>query len=96
MKKKKSLNRKIVGILIIMGLVSLLITYANVSALKLISQFNNDISTAFTNYEEAVKLSDEKAIEQSKADAAKYAKSSEREVPEVPQTESEAEAEVEK
>ena len=35
-------------------------------------------------------------IEQSKADAAKYAKSREREVPEVPQTESEAEAEVEK
>ena len=68
MKKKKSLNRKIVGMLIIMGLVSLLITYANVSALKLISQFNNDISTAFTNYEEAVKLGDEKAIEQSKAD----------------------------
>ena len=68
MKKKKSLNRKIVGMLIIMGLVSLLITYANVSALKLISQFNNDISTAFTNYEEAVKLCDEKAIEQSKAD----------------------------
>ena len=68
MKKKKSLNRKIVGMLIIMGLVSLLITYANVSALKLISQFNNDISTAFTNYEEAVKLSDEKAIEQAKAD----------------------------
>ena len=62
MKKKKSLNRKIVGMLIIMGLVSLLITYANVSALKLISQFNNDISTAFTNYEEAVKLGDEKAI----------------------------------
>lgn len=49
MKKKKSLNRKIVGMLIIMGLVSLLITYANVSALKLISQFNNDISTAFAN-----------------------------------------------
>lgn len=35
-------------------------------------------------------------IEQSKADAAKYAKSSKREVPEVPQTESEAEAEIEK
>ena len=68
MKKKKSLNKKIVGMLIIMGLVSLLITYANVSALKLINQFNNDISTAFASYEQAVELGDEQAIEQAKAD----------------------------
>ena len=68
MKKKKSLNKKIVGMLTIMGLVSLLITYANVSALKLINQFNNDISTAFASYEQAVELGDEQAIEQAKAD----------------------------
>lgn len=68
MKRKKSLNRKIVGMLTIMGLVSLLITYANVSALKLINQFNNDISTAFASYEQAVELGDEQAIEQAKVD----------------------------
>ena len=68
MKKKKSLNKKIVGMLTIMGLVSLLITYANVSALKLINQFNNDISTAFASYEQAAELGDEQAIEQAKAD----------------------------
>lgn len=66
MRKKKSLNRKLVGMLVILGLLSLLITFANVSALKIIGQFNANVSSAFSQYEAAVASGDEAAISSAK------------------------------
>ena len=50
----------------ILGLMSLLITFANVSALKLISQINSGLATSFTKYEKAVAENDQTAIGESK------------------------------
>lgn len=66
MKKKKSLNRKIIMMMAILGLMSLLITFANVSALKLISKINSGLATSFTKYEKAVAENDQTAIGESK------------------------------
>ena len=68
MKKQKSLNRKITTMMLIIGLMAILITLANVSALQFISNYNSEISDSFTAYEDAVKSGDENSITDAKAD----------------------------
>ena len=53
MKKQKSLNRKITGMFTILGVLSLLITLANVSALSIIASLNTQIIDAFNRLDAA-------------------------------------------
>lgn len=66
MKKRKSLNRKLVGMFVILGLLTILSIFANASALKTIGQFNNDISSALEKYETAVSSGDEASVAEAK------------------------------
>lgn len=68
MRKQRSLNRKITTMMLIIGLLAVLITLANVSALQIISNYNSEITESFTAYEDAVKSGDENSITDAKAD----------------------------
>ena len=70
MKKKKSLNRKIVRMLTILGLISILITIANISALKVISQLNNSIAVTTKKIDEAAASGNEADIPAAQAELA--------------------------
>lgn len=68
MRKQKSLNRKLTTMLLVLGLLAVLITLANVSALKIISNFNSDLTESLATYEEAIKSGDESTIADAKSD----------------------------
>lgn len=68
MRKQKSLNRKLTTMLLVLGLLAVLITLANVSALKIISNFNRDLTESLATYEEAIKSGDESTIADAKSD----------------------------
>ena len=59
MKKQKSLNRKITGMFTILGVLSLLITLANVSALSIIASLNTQIIDAFNRLDAAGQSGDD-------------------------------------
>ena len=54
--------------LLVLGLLAVLITLANVSALKIISNFNSDLTESLATYEEAIKSGDESTIADAKSD----------------------------
>lgn len=68
MKKQKSLNRKLTTMLLALGLLAILITVANVSALKIIGNYNSELTESIATYEEAIKSGDEGAVTDAKAD----------------------------
>ena len=68
MRKQKSLNRKLTTMLLVLGLLAVFITLANVSALKIISNFNSDLTESLATYEEAIKSGDESTIADAKSD----------------------------
>lgn len=68
MKKRKSLNRKIVGMLTMLGVVAMLITLANINALKIISQLNNSIAVTTQKIDEAAASGNEAALPAAQAE----------------------------
>ena len=63
MKKQRSLGTKMTIMMMVLGLVAILITIANCSALNIIKKNNQDIASTFVKYEEAVQLGDSAMME---------------------------------
>lgn len=76
MKKKKSLSRKLGGMLTILGVFTLLITFLNLSALSIIREKNQIVSAEFQKYEVAVKSGDTSSLETVKTEVEKAIRSS--------------------
>lgn len=70
MKKKKSLGRKLIGMLVLLGIFTVLITLLNLAALREISRRNSVITEQFSQYEEAVKNNDTETLETAKTEVA--------------------------
>ena len=70
MKKKKSLGRKLIGMLVLLGIFTVLITVLNLEALREISRRNSVITEHFSQYEEAVKNNDTETLETAKTEVA--------------------------
>ena len=68
MKKKKSLGRKLIGMLVVLGVFTMLITVLNLAALREISRRNSVITEHFIQYEEAVKNNDTETLETAKTE----------------------------
>ena len=68
MKKKKSLGRKLIGMLVVLGVFTVLITVLNLAALREISRRNSVITEHFIQYEEAVKNNDTETLETAKTE----------------------------
>ena len=70
MKKKKSLGRKLIGMLVLLGIFTVLITVLNLAALREISRRNSVIAEQISRYEEAVKNNDTETLETAKTEVA--------------------------
>lgn len=68
MKKKKSLGRKLIGMLVVLGVFTMLITVLNLAVLREISRRNSVITEHFNQYEEAVKNNDTETLETAKTE----------------------------
>ena len=70
MKKRKSLGKKLVTMLVSVGVFAVLITVLNLMALQAIRGKNNVIIEQFEQYEEAVENNDTAAFEAAKGEVA--------------------------
>ena len=65
---KKSIGKKVMGVLLFLEIVLILVCLLNMSALKYIRGYSNDIRTGITSLEEAGAAGDEAAIQSVQAD----------------------------
>ena len=70
MKKRKNLGKKLVTMLVSVGIFAVLITVLNLMALQAIRGKNNVITEQFEQYEEAVENNDTAAFETAKGEVA--------------------------
>ncbi|MBO5488971.1 MAG: methyl-accepting chemotaxis protein [Eubacterium sp.] len=62
MKKQRGLGKKLTFMMVFLGLIAVLITIANVSALSKISNFNAEMKTSIASYEEVAKSGSDSSI----------------------------------